>query len=311
LLKIIDFGLSCAYEPGQVLTTKAGTPYYVAPQVLAGKYDQMADMWSIGVIMYVMLCGYPPFFGETDADVLAKVRLGNFSFNAADWKNISEDAKNLIRLLLKMNPRDRYTAEQTLNHEWIANKAPKAKSLNIGTNFVDKLKGFRSHNKLKKAALAIIAQQLGDDKIKKLRETFTALDANGDGLLTATELKEGLTKAGIKDIPEDLQEILKHVDSDGSGIIDYTEFLAATLEKKQYVQEEVCWAAFRTFDKDGDGKITKAELEMVLKSDDVADAAAQSMAEVIKAVDTNGDGEIDFQEFMQMMRGATGATGVE
>jgi calcium-dependent protein kinase len=242
---------------------------------------------------------------------LAKVRLGNFSFNAADWKNISEDAKNLIRLLLKMNPRDRYTAEQTLNHEWIANKAPKAKSLNIGTNFVDKLKGFRSHNKLKKAALAIIAQQLGDDKIKKLRETFTALDANGDGLLTATELKEGLTKAGIKDIPEDLQEILKHVDSDGSGIIDYTEFLAATLEKKQYVQEEVCWAAFRTFDKDGDGKITKQELEMVLKSDDVADAAAQSMAEVIKAVDTNGDGEIDFQEFMQMMRGATGATGVE
>jgi calcium-dependent protein kinase len=311
LLKIIDFGLSCGFQPSQVLTTKAGTPYYVAPQVLAGKYDQMADMWSIGVIMYVMLCGYPPFFGETDADVLAKVRLGNFSFNAADWKNISEDAKNLIRLLLKMNPRDRYTAEQTLNHEWIANKAPKAKSLNIGTNFVDKLKGFRSHNKLKKAALAIIAQQLGDDKIKKLRETFTALDANGDGLLTATELKEGLTKAGIKDIPEDLQEILKHVDSDGSGIIDYTEFLAATLEKKQYVQEEVCWAAFRTFDKDGDGKITKAELEMVLKSDDVADAAAQSMAEVIKAVDTNGDGEIDFQEFMQMMRGATGATGVE
>lgn len=82
------------------------------PQVLAGKYDQLSDMWSVGVIMYVMLCGYPPFFGETDAEVLAKVRLGNFSFNAADWKNVSEDAKNLIRMLLKMNPRDRYTAEQ-------------------------------------------------------------------------------------------------------------------------------------------------------------------------------------------------------
>jgi calcium-dependent protein kinase len=243
---------------------------------------------------------------------LAKVRLGNFSFNAADWKNISEDAKNLIRLLLKMNPRDRYTAEQTLNHEWIKNKAPKAKNVDLTSGFVDKLKGFRSHNKLKKAALAIIAQQLGDDKIKKLRETFTALDANGDGLLTATELKEGLDKAGLlKEIPQDLEEILKHIDSDGSGIIDYTEFLAATLEKKQYQQEDVCWAAFRVFDKNGDGKISKQELEAVLNSDEVKDAAAQSMAELIKAVDTDGDGEIDFQEFMAMMRGATTATGVQ
>merc|ERR1719189_2124023 len=159
-LKIIDFGLSCAFTAGQILTTKAGTPYYVAPQVLAGKYDQMSDMWSIGVIMYVMLCGYPPFYGETDADVLTKVRLGNFSFQASDWKNISQDAKNLIRNLLKMNPRDRYTAEQTLNHEWIKNKAPKAANVNLQSAFVDNLKGFRKHDKFKKAALNVIAQQL-------------------------------------------------------------------------------------------------------------------------------------------------------
>merc|ERR1719362_1884526 len=173
------------FTQNQVLTTKAGTPYYVAPQVLAGKYDQMSDMWSIGVIMYVMLCGYPPFFGETDADVLTKVRLGNFSFQASNWKNVSQDAKNLIRNLLKMNPRDRYTAEQTLNHEWIKNKAPKAKPVTLSGNFVDKLRGFRSHNKLKKAALNIIAGQLSEDKIQKLRDTFMALDENGDGLLTA------------------------------------------------------------------------------------------------------------------------------
>merc|ERR1711972_1044110 len=167
LLKIIDFGLSCKYTTGQVLTTKAGTPYYVAPQVLAGKYDQLSDLWSCGVIMYVMLCGYPPFFGETDAEVLSKVRLGNFSFNQADWKNISEDAKNLIRMLLKMNPRDRYTAAQ-------------AKNLSLQDNFVDNLRSFRSQNKLKKAALHIIAGQLTDDKIKALRDTFVSLDGNGD-----------------------------------------------------------------------------------------------------------------------------------
>merc|ERR1712217_292510 len=212
--------------------TKAGTPYYVAPQVLQGKYGPESDLWSLGVIMYVLLCGYPPFHGDTDADVLAKVRHGNFSFAQADWKNVSEDAKNLIRNLLKMNPKDRYTAEQALNHEWVKNKAPKAQNVPLQANLVDNLRGFRSQNKLKKAALHVIASQLGEAQIKALRDTFMQLDNNGDGLLTVAELKEGLSQAGLKEIPPDLQQIMKDVDSDGSGVIDYTEFLAATLDQK-------------------------------------------------------------------------------
>lgn len=305
LLKIIDFGLSCQFAPDQVLTTKAGTPYYVAPQVLAGKYDQLSDLWSCGVIMYVLLCGYPPFFGETDAEVLSKVRLGNFSFNAADWKNVSEDAKNLIRMLLKMNPRDRYTAEQTLNHDWIKNKAPKAKNVSLQANFVDNLRGFRSQNKLKKAALNIIANNLNYDQIKALRETFMALDGNGDGQLTVNEMKEGIKKAGLKEIPPDLQQIMEEVDSDGSGVIDYTEFLAATLDKRMYVQEDVCWSAFRVFDKNGDGKISREELKEVLGDGSLEQVAgAQGIADLMAEVDGNGDGVIDFEEFMVMMKNA-------
>eukprot|EP00746_Dinoflagellata_sp_MGD_P158868 gnl/MRDRNA2_/MRDRNA2_86576_c0_seq17.p1 gnl/MRDRNA2_/MRDRNA2_86576_c0~~gnl/MRDRNA2_/MRDRNA2_86576_c0_seq17.p1 ORF type:complete len:505 (+),score=116.36 gnl/MRDRNA2_/MRDRNA2_86576_c0_seq17:88-1602(+) len=302
-LKIIDFGLSCKFSEGSVLTTKAGTPYYVAPQVLAGKYDQSADLWSCGVIMYVLLCGYPPFYGETDADVLTKVRLGNFTFNAADWKNVSEDAKNLIRMLLKMNPRDRYTAEQSMNHVWIKNKAPKAQAVPLQASLVDNLKGFRSTNKLKKAALHVIAGQLDESAIKNLRSVFLQLDDNGDGLLSVQEMRDGLTKAGLKEIPPDLQQIMEQVDSDGSGVIDYTEFLAATLDKKAYLQEDVCWSAFRVFDRNGDGKISMAELEQCLAGGDVEAAmGASAVKELMKEVDTNGDGEIDFQEFMQMMR---------
>jgi calcium-dependent protein kinase len=304
-LKLIDFGLSCSFSAGQVLKSKCGTAYYVSPQVLQGKYDHMCDMWSIGVLMYIMLCGYPPFFGDTDADVMAKVRLGCFSFHAADWKNISDDAKKLIRKLLRMNPTDRYTAEETLNHEWIRKRAPLAKQVTLSVSFVDKLRGFRSHNKLKKAALAIIAQQLNDEKIKQLRDTFISFDANGDGLLTEVELREGLAKAGLKDVPPDLQQILQGVDSDGSGVIDYTEFLAATLDKRAYLQQELCWAAFLLFDKNGDGKISKEELNEVLQSGDADDAAARSMADLVAEVDQNSDGEIDFEEFMHMMRGST------
>merc|ERR1712190_603342 len=123
----------------------------------------------------------------------------------------------------------------------IRNKAPKAANVSLQSNFVDNLRGFRSQNKLKKAALHIIAGQLNEDQIKALRDIFMSLDANGDGLLTANEMKEGLAKAGLKDIPADLQQILEDVDSDGSGVIDYTEFLAATLDKRSYVKEDVCW----------------------------------------------------------------------
>eukprot|EP00812_Abedinium_dasypus_P012548 NODE_605_length_1450_cov_685.542652.p1 GENE.NODE_605_length_1450_cov_685.542652~~NODE_605_length_1450_cov_685.542652.p1 ORF type:complete len:404 (-),score=135.79 NODE_605_length_1450_cov_685.542652:224-1279(-) len=302
-LKVIDFGLACKFQQGQVLTTKAGTPYYVAPQVLQGKYDQLADIWSLGVIMYVLLCGYPPFYGDTDADVLAKVRLGNFSFNAADWKNISEDAKNLIRNLLKLAPKERYSAEQALNHVWIKNKAPQAKNVPIQSGLVDHLRAFRTQNKLKKAALQVIAQQLGESQIKALRDIFMQLDGNGDGLLTVAEMKQGLSNAGLKEIPPDLQAIMEDVDSDGSGVIDYTEFLAATLDKKTYNDENILWQAFRVFDANGDGRISKEELQKVLGDGSVQSVAAREMAEIMKEIDQNGDGEIDFQEFMQMMRG--------
>merc|ERR1712110_918404 len=227
--------------------------------------------------------------------------------NATDWKNVSEDAKNLIRMLLKMNPRDRYTAEQALNHVWIKNKAPKATGAKLQDNFVDNLRGFRSQNKLKKAALHIIANQLNEDQIKALRETFMNLDGNGDGKLTVNEMKEGIQKSGLKEIPPDLQQIMEEVDSDGSGVIDYTEFLAATLDKKMYTQEEVCWQAFRVFDKNGDGNISKEEIAMVLQDDTVNDQlGAKAIAALMTEVDTNGDGQIDFEEFMAMMKGATG-----
>merc|ERR1712048_888033 len=172
-------------------------------------------------------------------------------------------------MLLKMNPRDRYTAEQALNHVWIKNKAPKATGAKLGESMVDNLRGFRSQNKLKKAALHIIANQLNEDQIKALRETFMALDGNGDGKLTVNEMKEGIQKAGLKEIPADLQQIMEEVDSDGSGVIDYTEFLAATLDKKVYMAEDVCWQAFRIFDRNGDGKISKEEIEHVLNDSSV------------------------------------------
>merc|ERR1740121_3398071 len=201
-----------------------------------------------------------------------------------------------------MNPRDRATAEQTLNHDWIKTQAPSAAGVALHSGFVDSLRGFRSMNKFKKAALHVIATQLNDNEIKKLRDIFISMDKNADGTVTFAELKEGVEKSGLKDIPSDFQDIWAGVDSGGSGQIDYADFLAATLDKKTYVQEQTLWAAFRDFDKNGDGRISREELEKVLLKTDASDQSRREIMEVLKNNDSDGDGMISFDEFAAMMK---------
>ncbi|EPR60647.1 calcium-dependent protein kinase CDPK2B [Toxoplasma gondii TgCatPRC2] len=334
-LKIIDFGLAARAGPTTVLATKAGTPYYVAPQVLQGKYTYKCDIWSAGVIMYILLCGYPPFHGDNDAEILAKVKSGKFSFNEQDWKNVSVEAKDLIRKLLTYDPAQRLTAEQALAHPWIKHYATKANPVAdapLNSKILDNFRAFRAVSKLKKAALTVIAQQMNEGQIKALKNIFLALDEDGDGTLTINEIRVGLSKSGLKEMPSDLDALMNEVDSDGSGVIDYTEFIAASLDKRQYIQEDVCWAAFRVFDLDNNGRISADELAQLLVSVDVQNMFPQreglgqpgaegkltaeekkgareqyklnvlEMKGLIKEVDRNGDGEIDFDEFMEMMR---------
>lgn len=309
-LKLIDFGLSCGCAPGQSLSTKVGTPYYVAPEVLAGKYEMGCDVWSLGIIMYVMLSGYPPFNGRTDEDVLAKVKSGKFNFNSVEWSGVSREAKDLITAMLTLDRKKRVSAEQALGNHWIRDNKPKEGEVQLGSGLVDNLRQFNQQHRLKKCALNVIAGQLDEKEIEKLRQIFATFDANGDGILSFQEIKEGLNKAKHLSIPADLQKIMEDVDSDGSGSIDYTEFLAASLDKRTYLREDVCWAAFQVFDRDGDGSITLDELKQVLKDGSVEEiSGAEQIQALLSEVDANGDGVIDFKEFMAMMQKGCGADG--
>jgi len=300
ILKLIDFGLACECRSGDVLQTRAGTPLYVAPQVIAGRYDKSCDIWSCGVIMYVLLCGYPPFHGPTDADVLESVKRGTFAFNPLHWRHVSQDAKQLIRMMLKKKVTERFTADQVVGHEWIRHKAPMAaEDAELHAGFVDNLKTFRLHNRFKQAALQLISTQLKEDQIKALHDTFVALDKDGDGRITSLELKATLN-SGLKEIPPDLQRLM---DDSDDGVIDYTEFVAASLDQRVYLQETTCWAAFSIFDHDRDGKIARKDLDHVFGNMEVKKVCDQdALSEYVQLVDQNGDGEIDFEEFMQMLR---------
>lgn len=301
-IKIIDFGLSCRFTQGKNMTTRLGSAFYISPEVLGGCYDHSCDLWSCGVIMYVLLCGYPPFWGATDMEVMKKVRIGKVVFHTDDWKNVSVDAKDLVRKLLERSTSARYTAIRTLEHTWIKHQAPRMISPSLPATLQNNLERFRGQKDLKKMALHVIARQANDNEIRQLKEIFTAMDVDQDGVLSMAELKAGLKKSGIKGM-EDLKSMMDGIDANGNGQVDYTEFLAATMDKRQYEKESICWAAFRAFDRDGDGAISRDELSLVLASSELKNFMDEDIiVKIMKEADVNSDDQIDFEEFMALMR---------
>ena len=171
------------------------------------------------MILYILLCGYPPFYGQSDAAILEKVRAGNYSFERPEWRTVTDTAKDLIRHMLVVNPENRYDINQALEHPWITehNQLPdEPLALNI-----DSLREFRNGLRLQKAVLLCIASQVSDNEITGLREAFIKLDTNGDGCLTLAELR-----VGLEHVPEinatEIEEIMKRMDVDQNGSIDYT-----------------------------------------------------------------------------------------
>ena len=125
---MIDFGLSRFFEPGQRHRTRVGTVYYTAPEVWKQDYDEKCDLWSMGVILYVLICSYPPFDGDDDEDILNTVMKGRYKFHSPEWDGVSDEAKSLIRSLLHRNSRKRPTATQALEHPWFRSQLSDAES---------------------------------------------------------------------------------------------------------------------------------------------------------------------------------------
>lgn len=262
--------------------------------------------------MYVLLSGRWPFHDSTDEQTIRMVRKGTVSLSGGVWENVSEDANKLVRALLAMQPEERLTAQQALNHQWMAGNTPRPGDAQLPGSLVENLREFVSHSRLKQVALQVIARQLSESRIASLRGAFLALDANGDGIITASELGAGLEQCAAAGgggvVSKELRELVAQLAADGSAV-DYSEFVAAALDRKHYIEEDVCWAAFRVFDRDGDGKITRAELRDLVGGgggDLEETIGSETIAEIVKEMDRDGDGQIDFQEFMQMMRGGGG-----
>jgi calcium/calmodulin-dependent protein kinase I len=155
-IKITDFGLAKFRTDGAAMNTACGTPGYVAPEVLKNEpYGKAVDMWSLGVILYILLCGFPPFYHESTAALYKMIKKGEYDFPDPYWTDISDNAKNLVKCLLTVNPTKRYTAEQVLAHPWIAGTEQSTR--NLGDAHARLFKVLQARRKLRKAVQCIIA----------------------------------------------------------------------------------------------------------------------------------------------------------
>ncbi len=192
------------------------------------------------------------------------------------------------------DPSQRYSAEQVLSHIWVSKQAPNSEESLLNLN-LDTMKSYTQANKFKKAVLTFIASRLKDDEIKNLKDIFSSLDKNNDGTLTFDEIKDGCSKLNSN---LNFEEIFNSLDTDRSGCINYTEFIAATIDQAIYLKNERLFEAFKSFDKDKSGKISVKEIGSIINAQNEEFTNLESE---IKRFDINGDGEIDYTEFCNMM----------
>jgi len=285
------------------MTAPNGTPYYIAPEVLKGSYTTQCDNWSMGVVLFIMLSGKPPFGGKSNKEIIDNVLKGEYSFKNPVWENISDNAKDLLAKLLERQADVRLTAEEAYNHPWIQQQKDKEfADVEVNADVFSNMETYMNSVALKRTTLSFIASRIPEDQIQTLRPAFSKMDKNGDGQLTLEELREGL-----KEVPEialkeeDISKAMAVIDSNQNGLIDYTEFIAACLQSYNYLKENHLRSAFAYFDKDNSGTISKEELRACLQSDDFT-LDEKQINQLLNGVDENNDGQIDYQEFITMMK---------
>jgi calcium-dependent protein kinase len=298
-IKLIDFGLGHLFNQNKnTMETKVGTCFYMAPEVISGKYTNACDVWSLGILLYVMISGRAPFNGANDNEIMSKILERKLEFKWTGWQNISDDCKDLIKSIL-VDEKNRPTCQDILASKWVFDCAPYSKDSKISLE-IDELKKYMKTDKLKKAIHSVIAFRLNNDDVNELKKNFIATDKNCNGSLSLSEFKEGfstfMTEKNLTE--EELNEFFNSVDLDGNGVVNYNEFIAAIYDKKKLLTTESIYQAFYLFDVDKSGNLSLDELKKFLIGEG---SDSKDVDELFSHYDINKDGEIDFEELVKQM----------
>jgi calcium-dependent protein kinase len=296
-----DTAMLCSVR--RQLRGSVGASHYIAPEVLADNFNEKCDLWSCGIMLYIMLSGTPPFNGITDKDVLECVTKAKYEFDEATWQEVSPDAKALVSQLLLKDSAIRLSAQQASSSFWIAsqsdvNQQPRP----IAPESRKRLKNFHETNKLMQAMHTfIISQIIVYDEVRELKEAFSSISPSGNSYIEQEELlRIFLNFMSPLESRDEVSRIFREIDTDNAGYMDYSVFLKVIIDHKLAISQRNLKHAFSLKQKEDRGLITTLELRMLFENNDyMEDEIWENM---IKEVDQNKHGEIDLFEFEFLLR---------
>jgi calcium-dependent protein kinase len=298
-LKLIDFGFSKAWDPNIKMHVSCGTLSYVAPEVLDKSYTSQCDLWSLGVITFILLAGYMPFSGSEPTQT-ANISAGKYNMRPEKWDKISSPAKHFVQSLLQVNPDKRLTAQTALEHQWIVKRTQKSNTTDAEgeSSVVDALRQFGQASKFRRCCMEMMAWSLSNEERAKVRQYFVSMDGNKQGTITLVELKKVLEdKFHVSD--EETNQIFAALDSNNDEEIHYSDFLAAMVSTRIALHDDLLKSAFKKFDVDNSGYITVENLRQVLGEN----FDGEEVEKLIKEADLLQDGRVSYPEFVSYLRG--------
>ncbi|CAN6819998.1 unnamed protein product [Brassica oleracea] len=303
-LKVIDFGLSDFVRPHERLNDIVGSAYYVAPEVLHRSYTTEADVWSIGVIAYILLCGSRPFWARTESGIFRAVLKADPSFDEPPWPSLSLEAKDFVKRLLYKDPRKRMTASQALMHPWIAG-CKKNMSIPFDILIFKQIKAYLKSSSLRKAALMALSKTLITDEVLYLKAQFALLAPNINGLITLDNITSALAINATEVMKEsripDFLALLNGLECKG---MDFEEFCAASISVHQHESLD-CWEqsvrhAYELFDMNGNRVIIIEEL-----ASELGVGSSIPVHTILHDWIRHTDGKLSFLGFVKLLHGVS------
>jgi calcium-dependent protein kinase len=271
----------------------------MAPELIAGDYDAKADVWSLGVICFMLLSSSMPFYGRDRSHIIKRILRGKFDFSARRWRYVSDTAKDFVKSLLRRRPEKRPSADAALNLPWLLQDFNSSSGKLVDLDQLDDIQAamhaFGSYETLKKLALMVVAYKSTNEEIGFLRKTFSKFDTSNDGEITLDEFKAALAK-NYTYTNEEMEELFRGIDIDGTGKVHYMEFLGATLEAHGSIDEERLAEAFDRIDCDDSGTITVKDLKDFL-GEDLPEAYLEKL---IDEVGVSSDHVITYDDFLSL-----------
>ena len=310
-VKLIDFGCSKFLVKGKKnkLSGIVGTSIYCSPEVIDNLYDEKSDEWSCGILMYILLCGEPPFTGETEEEIFENIKKGYIDFTKQKFNNVSDNCIDLIKKLLNPNKRKRINAADALKHPFFTENFNPKEALTQNKDLTI-LKRFLSLNKLPSKLHEVVVAYccynfISKEEEKQLREIFRFLDHDNKNRLSKNDFSLGFKDANIMVSNYELKKIMNLLDNDGSNSIEYQEFLRAACDKNELFKDENLKVVFGVIDKNKKGYANSNDIQKFVLGNDKKMVNSSTIKGCYAQIGMKKNSKLTFEQFCNIIRNNT------